>query len=188
VFYCTVSENGIILDCNETYARRIGYTRDESIGVSIFDHVDTNSLVIMHEYLEVWQKIGLLENLEVWLRRKEGDIFPALLSAASVHNEHGNVIACNIAFIDQTDIYKTKKDVERANQELKVKEQIKNEFIAIASHELRTPIQPLLGYAVLAKKGMVSQEEALEGILKEARRLQQLAGKRHTRRQQDQER
>ncbi|HEU4605558.1 MAG TPA: PAS domain-containing sensor histidine kinase [Nitrososphaera sp.] len=175
VFYCTVSENGIILDCNETYARRIGYTRAESIGVSIFDHVDTNSLVIMHEYLEVWQKIGLLENLEVWLRRKEGDIFPALLSAASVHNEHGNVIACNIAFIDQTDIYKTKKDVERANQELKVKEQLKNEFIAIASHELRTPIQPLLGYAVLAKKGMVSQEEAWEGILKEARRLQQLA-------------
>lgn len=175
VLYCTVSENGIILDCNETYSRRMGYTRAESVGMPIFDHVGPNSLVAMHEYLEIWQKIALVENLEVWLRRKDGDVFPALLSAASVHDEHENVVACNIAFIDQTDIYKTKKDVEKANEELKIREQLKNEFIAIASHELRTPIQPLLGYAVLAKKGKVTQEAAWEGILKEARRLQQLA-------------
>jgi PAS domain S-box-containing protein len=175
VLYCTVSANGIILDCNETYARRIGYSRAESISTPIFDHVGPNSLVAMHEYLEIWQKIGLIENLEVWLKRKDGIVFPALLSAASVHDEHGNVVACNIALIDQTDIYKTKKDVEKANEELKMKEQLKNEFIAIASHELRTPIQPMLGYAILAKKGKVSQEAAWEGILKEARRLQQLA-------------
>jgi PAS domain S-box-containing protein len=173
--YCTVDENGVILDCNKTYARRMGYSKAESIGKPIFDHVGPNSLVAMHEYLETWQKAGLVENLEVWLRKKDGNVFPALLSAASVHDEHGNVVACNISFIDQTDIYKTKKDVERANEELKMREQLKNEFIAIASHELRTPIQPLLGYAILAKKGKVSQDAAWEGILKEARRLQQLA-------------
>jgi PAS domain S-box-containing protein len=175
VLYCTVNEKGIILDCNETYSRRIGYSREESVGTPIFDHVGPNSLVAMHEYLEIWQKIGRVENLEVWLRRKDGDIFPALLSAASVQDEHENIVACNIALIDQTDIYKTKRDVEKVNEELRVKEQLKNEFIAIASHELRTPIQPLLGYAVLAKKGKVTHEEAWEGILREARRLQQLA-------------
>lgn len=175
VLYCAVSEKGIILDFNETYAKRMGYSREESIGMAIFDHVGPNSLVAMHEYLEAWQKTGLIENCEVWLRRKDGGVFPALLSAASVLDEHRSVVACNIAFIDQTDIYKTKKDVEKANEELKIREQLKNEFIAIASHELRTPIQPLLGYAVLAKKGKVTQEAAWEGILKEARRLQQLA-------------
>lgn len=175
VLYCTVNEKGIILDCNETYARHIGYPRTESIGTPIFDHVGPNSLVAMHEYIEAWQKTGLVENCEVWLRRKDNDVFPALLSAVSVRDEYGKVVACNIALIDQTDIYKTKKDVERANEEMKAREQLKNEFIAIASHELRTPIQPLLGYAVLAKKGKVTQEAAWEGILKEARRLQQLA-------------
>ena len=175
VLYCTVNAAGIILDCNETYAKRIGYSRAESIGRPIFNHVGPNSIVAMHEYLETWEKRGLVENCEVWLRRKDGIVFPALLSAVSVHDEHGSVVACNVALIDQTDIYKTKKDVERANEELKLKEQLKNEFIAIASHELRTPIQPLLGYAILAKKGKVSQEAAWEGILREARRLQQLA-------------
>lgn len=173
--HCTVSGKGIILDCNDTYLRRMGFLRAESIGMSIFDQIDPNSLVVMHEYLEMWQKEGNVVNYEIWLRRKDGKIFPALLSAVSVHDEYGNVIACNIEFIDQTDIYKTKKDIEKTNEELRLKEKLKNEFIAIASHELRTPIQPLLGYAVLAKKGKIGQEEAWDGVLKEARRLQQLA-------------
>lgn len=175
VLYCTVNEKGIILDCNETYARRIGYSRSESLGTSVFSHVGPNSLVSMQEYLEIWQKVGRIVNLEVWLQRKDGEIFPALMSAASLHDECGNIVGCNIAIIDQTDIYKTKRDIEKANEELRVREQLKNEFIAIASHELRTPIQPLLGYAVLAKKGKVTNEAAWEGVLKEARRLQQLA-------------
>jgi signal transduction histidine kinase len=77
--------------------------------------------------------------------------------------------------VDETDIYRTKKDIEKANEELKLKEELKNEFIAIASHELRTPIQPLLGFALLAKKGKITQDAAWDGVLREARRLQQLA-------------
>jgi PAS domain S-box-containing protein len=175
VLCCIVNPEGIILDCNETYANRIGYSRTEFIGRPIFNHVSPNNTVAMREYLERWQKREGVENCEVWLRRKDGIVFPALLSASSVKDEHGSIVACNIVLVDQTDIYKTKKEVEKANEELKMKEQLKNEFIAIASHELRTPIQPLLGYAILAKKGKVTPEAAWDGILKEARRLQQLA-------------
>ena len=173
LLYCIVNAEGEILDCNESYLRRTGYNRDESIGKSIFNHVGPNSTVAMQEYLEAWQK-GLLENCEIWLKKKDGIIFPALLNAAPIHDKD-NEFMYNIAFIDQTDFYKTKKEVEKANEELKLKEQLKNEFIAIASHELRTPIQPLLGYAILAKKGKISHEAAWEGVLREARRLQQLA-------------
>lgn len=60
-------------------------------------------------------------------------------------------------------------------QELKTRGKAKDEFIAVASHELRTPIQPILGYALLARKGKISQDVAWDGVLKEARRLQQLA-------------
>lgn len=175
MLYCIVDTEGIILDCNEAYVDRLGYARTQAVGMAIFDHVTSNNLVAMHEYLEKWRKHGHIENCEVWLKKKNGDMFPALLSASSLHDEHRTLVGCNIALIDQTDIYKTKKDVEKANEELKLKEQLKNQFIAIASHELRTPIQPLLGYAILAKRGKVSQEAAWEGVLKEARRLQQLA-------------
>ena len=60
-------------------------------------------------------------------------------------------------------------------EEFRTREKMKDQFIAVASHELRTPIQPILGYALLAKKGKLSQEVAWDKVLAEARRLQRLA-------------
>jgi len=175
ILFCVVKKGGTILDCNEMYATRTGYLKSELIGTSILHHVGSNSLVAMQEYLEVWEKKGHIENCEIWMRAKDGTIFPALFYASSLHDKHGRIVGCNIALVDETDIYRTKKDIEKANEELKLKEQLKNEFIAIASHELRTPIQPLLGFALLAKKGKITQDAAWDGVLREARRLQQLA-------------
>ena len=67
------------------------------------------------------------------------------------------------------------KDLERANEELRQKDQLKDEFISIASHELKNPIQPILGFAELAKQGKINQQQAWDGILEHARRLQRLA-------------
>jgi signal transduction histidine kinase len=61
------------------------------------------------------------------------------------------------------------------NEDFRKREKMKDEFIAVASHELRTPIQPILGFAFLARMGKMNQEEAWDAVLKEARRLQQLA-------------
>jgi signal transduction histidine kinase len=52
---------------------------------------------------------------------------------------------------------------------------MKTDFICIASHELRTPIQPILGYAELAKKGSVAYEKAIDMIIYQAKRLLRLA-------------
>lgn len=175
ILFCTLDANGIILDCNEQYAMRLGYSKSEIFGTSVYKHTSPNNLVAMHESLDNWQQKGTIDNCEVWLNRKDDSVFPALMSGFSISDEYGNVNACGLALIDQTDIYKTKKEVEKANEELKLKEQLKNEFVAIASHELRTPIQPILGYALLAKRGKISQDAAWDGVLKEARRLQQLA-------------
>jgi PAS domain S-box-containing protein len=175
ILHCVVNANGTILDCNEVYCIRTGYLRSELMHTSIFHQITSDTLVAMHEYLEIWEKKGLVENCEVWLKTKDGISFPALFSATSLHNKQGILVGCSITLVDETDVYKSKKDIEKVNEELKIKEQLKNEFIAIASHELRTPIQPLLGFALLAKKGKISQDAAWDGVLREARRLQQLA-------------
>ena len=64
---------------------------------------------------------------------------------------------------------------EKMKGELKEKDKMQNEFIMVASHELRTPIQPILGFAELALKGKFATSEALKKILEEARRLKRLA-------------
>jgi len=66
-------------------------------------------------------------------------------------------------------------NIERMKNELKEKDHMKDEFISIASHELRTPIQPIMSYTDLARRGVVSQEKAWEIITQQARRLKNLA-------------
>jgi signal transduction histidine kinase len=65
--------------------------------------------------------------------------------------------------------------LEKANEELKQLDRLKDEFIGVASHELRSPIHPILGYASMARDGMIGDKEALDVIYKQAKRLRQLA-------------
>ena len=63
-------------------------------------------------------------------------------------------------------------------EQLEQSDRIKSEFIDIAAHELRTPIQPIIGFAELLKKEELEYDkkrEATTAILCNAKRLQRLA-------------
>jgi two-component system, OmpR family, sensor histidine kinase VicK len=63
-------------------------------------------------------------------------------------------------------------------QQLKSQDKMKQEFIDIAAHELRTPIQPILGLAQVLRDQISdsAQTKFLDVILRNARRLAQLQG------------
>jgi signal transduction histidine kinase len=67
------------------------------------------------------------------------------------------------------------KQLGKANVELIKKDKLKDEFLKIASHELRTPIQPIIGYAALGARGLLKGDEAWKVVHKEAQRLMRLA-------------
>jgi signal transduction histidine kinase len=62
-----------------------------------------------------------------------------------------------------------------SNEQLKAHDKMQTEFINIAAHELRTPLQPIISYNALASKGMIDKDESFRVIGKQARRLQKLA-------------
>ena len=70
------------------------------------------------------------------------------------------------------------KQLEKANEELKYRDQLKDEFINVAAHELKTPIQPILGLCELLrdrKTDIVKDEEILDVIIRNSKRLMKLA-------------
>ena len=68
------------------------------------------------------------------------------------------------------------EQLESANEQLKVHDKMQKEFINVASHELRTPIQPILGLSEVlhAKIKDTEQRQLLDTITRNAKRLQRL--------------
>lgn len=172
----TINKDGIIIDCNQAYLDHLGYSsKDEVIGHSIFEHTPPEGINVKRESFEQWRKTGIVKNKEVWLKKKDGTKFPALINANNLYDDEGNLISSNTVIADLTENHRTRRLLERANEELKIAQQMKDEFIRIAAHELRSPIQPIMLCAELAKKGPNKQEEVLDIVISESRRLKKLA-------------
>lgn len=72
------------------------------------------------------------------------------------------------------DIEHMSKELKKSYDRLKSESDLKNQFINIAAHELRSPVQPILSHIELYKKGLIEKEEAFKIIDSEAHRLQKL--------------
>ncbi len=59
------------------------------------------------------------------------------------------------------------------NEELKRADKMEQEFINIASHEMKTPTQAILGYSKLIQRHP-KREAMIEAIVRNATRLQRL--------------
>lgn len=66
-------------------------------------------------------------------------------------------------------------ELSQSNEKLQKLDKMKSDFILIAAHELRTPIQPILGSIHLAEKGLISNDEAWKSIEQESKQLSNVA-------------
>jgi signal transduction histidine kinase len=70
-----------------------------------------------------------------------------------------------------------KEDLEKVNEELKHKDELRNEFINVAAHELKTPVQPILGLCELLRDretDVIKDQEILDIIIRNSKRLLKL--------------
>jgi signal transduction histidine kinase len=69
------------------------------------------------------------------------------------------------------------KQLELANEEVKLHSKMQNEFINVAAHELRTPLQPILGLSDVLMHEITEPKEyeLINIIARNAKRLQRLA-------------
>ena len=68
----------------------------------------------------------------------------------------------------------TIEELKSANAQLKAHNIMHKEFINIAAHELRTPIQPILGLTKVLQSRIKDSEQSdlLNAVIKNAKRLQ----------------
>ncbi len=184
--YRTINTDGIIIDCNKSYAKRLGYTKEECIGMSIFQHTDDKYIDAMKESFETWKINGKVRNSEIWLKRKDGKTFPALLIKNNIYDEADNLIGSNTIIKDISDIYEVRKRAERETlmimhlREFIKMDKIKVEFASMVGHELKTPLFPIMGRCEMLKEpGLLGnlneiQLDSVNKIQQNARRFEWL--------------
>jgi signal transduction histidine kinase len=90
-----------------------------------------------------------------------------------------NIIALALSSIQHiVNLRESNEVIKKQYEKIKESEKMKEEFINIAAHELRTPIQPIIGLSkiLLDRKGAIEDyKEHINIIFKNAKRLQKLA-------------
>ena len=176
--YRTINYNGIIIDCNRAYAKKLGYTKKEIIGANLIDHTAQRSRDSINANMEDWKKTGATKIVNVWLRKKDGTEFPATLTPTNVYDDDGLLIGRNVILNDVTEIHTTKQVLS----EFEKIDRMKEEFLSAVTHELKTPLTPILGFSqALLKPQLMGplnerQENTVKIILQNATRLKNMVG------------
>lgn len=189
----TFDMNGIVTSYNESFKGLFGYSSEELLGKSVFGIVQDDKLDLARSYFDDLRKTGILENKENWLKRKNGTVFPSLFSCSTM-TDHNNSVIGYITIIKNIEViydarkkaqeHKEKIDdqyniIQEQLRKLKEVDKLKEEFASMVTHELKTPLVPILGYCKMFKTSMLGrlsqeQSEAIEVIEKNARRLEKL--------------
>jgi len=104
--------------------------------------------------------------------------FDQAIGLSTYSNSHAGVLSYVVIFENlwkQTELY---EDIKKAHEQLKLYAKAQKEFINVAAHELRTPIQPILGLSqlLLSKTGNIEQYKGLHyTINRNAKRLNRLS-------------
>ena len=181
----TVNTDGIIIECNQAYVKNFGNTKNDVIGKSLFDHAADQSKEDMRKTFENWKKSGRVENSEIWLKRKDGSTFPALLSANNIYDNKGRLTGSNTLIKDISEVYQAHKVVDEHErqkiqlEELKKMDSLKEEFYMTVSKECQIPIEPIKRYCEILKDSATEkldakQLEAVNEIHVNAAKLEQL--------------
>ncbi len=167
--------DGCYIDVNGAFTRLTGYEREEAVGrtsIELGIWEDPNQ---RRKMVELLQREGGIDNMEVSFRRKSGEVFPALCSVSPI--EVGGE-ACIISVV--MDISERKRDererilLEQRLQQLQKAESLRRMAGAIA-HHFNNMLGAVIGNLELALLDLPdlpqlreSIDEALEASLRAA--------------------
>jgi len=142
----SVDTNVNIIDCNGGACHLLGYARENIKGRDFRELLEGTLPETLSAYYSQLNEKGILET-EFELKRLDGHKIPVWAKVVGVRDEKGNLTR---ALVYIRDIAERKK-----------LEQLKDEFIGLVSHELRSPLTVIMGSVntALSEQERLSREE-----------------------------
>jgi PAS domain S-box-containing protein len=147
---------GVIMSWNPAAERILGYTAAEAIGQNI-------RLIIPRdrwgEEDDVLARIGRgerVDHFETVRRAKDGRLLNISLTVSPIRDRSGKIVGASKVARDITDRKRAEAELERlltsekqSRQQAEEASRLKDEFLAVVSHELRSPLNAITGWASL---------------------------------------
>jgi PAS domain S-box-containing protein len=147
------------VDVNRQACESLGYTRDELIGKTPFDIVvptpDLTPLTLAQ--LRARLSAGETVAFDLWHRRKDGSVFPVEVRIRSI-TVAGRPYGLALTR-DMTERKKAEGELRQAKEAAEAASRAKSEFLAHVSHEVRTPLNAILGMNELALEAPVTAQQ-----------------------------
>lgn len=153
--YLVTNAYGIIYEANQAASALLNAPHASVIGKPLVLFVPEADRRTFRSMLNQLQQINRVEEWEVCLRRRHSSPFSAALTVEVVRDFTGQVITLRWLIRDITARKRTEeslKQIQFQNLQLVEADRLKSQFIATLSHELRTPMQAILGFSQLLQR------------------------------------
>ena len=154
--------NGDVLYCNPKHCELTGYSSEEIIGQN--PRLLKSGKFTKEAYKKLWETItaGKKWSGEFFNKKKDGSFYWELAFIAPIKNDEGEIV--NYIKIGE-DISERKRLENKLNQSIMKAEEsdkLKSSFLANLSHEVRTPLNGVLGFTNLLLSDGITEEERKE--------------------------
>jgi PAS domain S-box-containing protein len=171
-----------ITDVNPFMTELLGYSRDEFLGKELWEIGLFSDKEASQKAFRELQVKGYLRYEDLPLQTTEGKLREVEFVSNVYEEDSHQVIQCNIR--DITDRKRAEEErrlllesARAARADAEAANGIKDEFLALLSHELRAPLTSILGWSRLLTAGSldeVASKRAIEIIVRNARAQRQL--------------
>ncbi len=180
-----LNTEGRIVHINAPALELLGYRRVDLIGnpvAVLFEQRPEQIAKAMVRFAKA-MRAGQIRAAAASLFTRDGDKIPVTISSSMIRSSSGELAGMLMVARDERentllkDLDRKNKELEKAFQDLKQLDNMKDDFLSLVGHELRAPLANILGYTEFLKEWDISvkeRKEFVEIIYQESQHLRRL--------------